>query len=120
MSAVPANVSASVARSGISQGVVSVAFGTASPISHTVTYLALSESSLSAILILSHTTALHLAVSIAGDSWLGSTASFAPVHQVSVSASISASVGTSSLPATVSLALGVVHDANCVHAHPMY
>ena len=83
-----------------------------------VMYLALSLSSLSAILILSAETTVSFSVSIAGDSWLGNTDSFAPVAHVSVSANTSASVDISTLPATVSLAFGVAPFALITQAPP--
>ncbi len=39
--------------------------------------------------------------------WLGTTLNFAPVHPVSVQATLSALVANSTTPATVSLAFGV-------------
>ena len=107
LSAVNVIISASVARSGISQDAVSVAFGTTVLINEASIYFALSESSLSAILNLSAHTKFDFSVSKAGESWLGSTAFFAPVSHVSVSDAICAFVGISTLPATVVLAFGV-------------
>jgi acetyl-CoA carboxylase alpha subunit len=68
LSAVTVIISASVARSGISQDAVSVAFGTTVLINEASIYFALSESSLSAILNLSAHTKVAFSVSIAGES----------------------------------------------------
>jgi len=51
---------------------------------------------------------------------LGNTLINAPVHPVSVPAIDSAVVATSTLPATVALALDVDHVANVAQAQPMY
>jgi len=84
-----------------------------------VMLFALLLSSVSAILTRSARTGVVFAVSFDGDSWLGVTTSNAPVSPVSVSACICASVGISTLPATVVLAFAVDHVALFVRAQPM-